>query len=192
MVPPKKIQPSVLYNSSALFSDFSTLIRAPLPSWIARTAGTLFYRYISPSVHFWGLLFFYFGVGGWSYGQWPCVQPCIGGIISYFLYSFGWSGLIANWCQLQYGINTTQQPQLSCWNACVSHESRGPEQVWSSCLVWHCGGVGLLLLVDRNWQWVVVQTSYGWVARFNLWLCLYQNDSCYCGVALSGLFGVWL
>ncbi len=139
------MQPSVLYNSSTPFLGSSTLTRAPLPSPIVRTVGTLFHRYKYPEVHFWGLWSSYFGVDGWSYGRWPCFKPHIGGIILYLLYSFGWLGLIAKWCWLQYWIDTTWQSQLLYWCACILHECRGVKQVRSSYLVWHCGGVGLLL-----------------------------------------------
>ena len=50
--PSKKMQPSVLYNSSTPFLDSSTLTRAPLPSPIVRTVGTLVHRYKYPEVHF--------------------------------------------------------------------------------------------------------------------------------------------
>jgi hypothetical protein len=50
MVPPKKNNNPPYY--SAPFLGFSTLIRAPLPSRITRTVGTLFYRYIFPEFIF--------------------------------------------------------------------------------------------------------------------------------------------
>ncbi len=179
----KNTIPHIQQLTSSGFGPFLTLIRAPLPTQIAKTVGTSSYMNKSPLVHFLGLISSFSSVGIWSYGRWPCVRPHRGGIFWCLPYSLNWWGSIARWYRPRCEIDTTWRPPLLCLNAFALHERRGVEQVLSSCLVCTWYEVGLLRSVVQNQQWVNGGTSIScWAARSRCsWLCLYQTGS-HCNV----------
>jgi hypothetical protein len=67
-----KIRPPILNNPRALFWVLS-LIRAPLPSRISQTIGTLLYSCIRRAFHSWGLKSSFICGRWWSSAQWSCV-----------------------------------------------------------------------------------------------------------------------
>ncbi len=68
----KKIWPLVFNNPPALFRVLP-LIRAPLPSLISQTVGTLLYSCIRHTFHSWGLKSSFVCGCLWNSAQWSCI-----------------------------------------------------------------------------------------------------------------------
>ncbi len=155
--PSKKYNPPYITAHQLCFWAFA-FIRAPLPSWIARTEGTLFYKNILLSSCSWDLWSYSFCTHLWSCDQWSCVWQRIIDIIVYLLFFGGCWGSTAIGFWSWFLIGTMLQLWLLFGMRGVGRGNKGGEQVQSNCLAWFVVDLGqapvLVVALQQQGCWL--------------------------------------